>query len=195
MRGMWKWAVVAVVGVVGLGQVSGQPGGGGGFPFGGGGFGGFAQDSYSLLKNKKVQTELKVSEDQLTKLSEGVDKLVKDTLDEKQNKRLSQIVLQVKGTNAFKDPKVQKDLKFTAKQTKEINTLFADYDKEVAELKGFGDFKKRQELTKALKEHVEEVLTADQKTAYEAMCGEKFEMGGGKGPGKGGDKKPKKDDA
>jgi hypothetical protein len=195
MRGKTKITLVAVCGLLSAGLVVGQPGG---FqpPFGGGGFGGFGGDAYSLVKNKQVQKELKMTEEQIEKIPGAVEKAIKGVLDDKQMARLNQIQLQMKGTAAFKDPEIQTKLKFTKAQKEDISALYSDYEKEVDKLrkeggKG-GGFKKIGEMRKELEERVQSVLTSEQKTQWEGMTGEKFKMQfGGGGPG--GGKKPKDD--
>lgn len=178
-----------------------------------GGFGGFGpRDITSLLQSPEVRKELNLTEQQAEKIPGAIMKALSDVLDEKQLKRLRQIDLQVKGNQAFFDPRVQKDLKLSEDQISNIKSILEDSRKEQAEIfkdaKG-GNFQaigeKMTALRKETNEKVHGVLTADQRKAWKQMLGEefKFERPGGVGGffKKGGDpkkaadpKKRKKDD-
>src|SRR5262245_27735891 len=80
-----------------------QPGGGGKFGGGFGGGGGGNTDPLALLRNDSVKKELGLTEDQTAKLPDAVRKALADVLDAKQQKRLREIELQQKGTNALAD--------------------------------------------------------------------------------------------
>ena len=191
-------AAFLVVGLVG-GQ---QPGGGKGK----GGFGGFggkgaAMDAATLIKLDQVKKELGVTEEQVEKIPSALLKALSSVLDEKQMTRLRQIELQQRGTQAFLEAQVQKELKITPEQSGNIKTILDDNRKELAEIlqeaKG-GGFQGLQEkmasLTKETNEKVQGVLTADQRRAYKQMLGDEFKLDmqkGGFGGGKG--KKNKKD--
>jgi len=183
-----------VVGLVG-GQ---QPGGfGGGFGGKGGGFGN--QDAVSLLRLDQVKKELGVTEEQVEKIPAAVLKALSGVLDEKQMTRLRQIELQQRGTQAFLDATVQKELKITPEQSGSIKTILDDSRKEQAEIfaeaKGGGGFGGLQEKMTALRkettEKVQGVLSSDQRKAYKQLIGEEFklEMKGGFGGGGKGKKK------
>lgn len=174
-----------------------QPGGGGKF---GGGFGGGGggNDPLALLRNESVKKELGLTEEQTAKLPDAVRKALADVLDAKQQKRLREIELQQKGTNALADASVQKDLKLSEDQTKNIKTIIEDSRKARAEmfkdLKG-GDFagmrEKMQAMQKETNEKLNEVLTAEQRRSWKQMQGEEFKL---VTPGGGGFKDaPKKD--
>ncbi len=183
-----------------------QPGGGGGF---GRGFGG-ATNPYTLLISADVKKEIDVTEEQLEKLPDEMMVAIAKVLNEKQFKRFKQLYLQKKENAAFKDPAVQKELKMTDEQKKNIATLLADQTKELADLApkggaggfkkgGGGDFKANQEkmetVRKDTKEKIYTVLTKEQRKAWRDMIGEefKFTTGGGFGGGFGKGKDAKKD--
>jgi hypothetical protein len=186
-------AAFVVVGLVG-GQ---QPGGFGGF--GKGGIGA-AQDAASLIKLDQVKKELNITDEQVQRIPGALLKALGGVLDEKQMTRLRQIELQQRGTQAFLDASLQKELKITPEQSGNIKTILDDSVKErteiLAEAKG-GGFQGAQEkltaLTKETTEKIQGVLTADQRRAYKGMLGEEFKLEmkgfGGKGGGKGKNKK------
>ena len=186
--------VALAVAFVVVGLVGGQQfGGRGGF---GGKGGGANQDAYTLLRNDQVKKELGVSEEQVEKIPAAVMKALGSVLDDKQMKRLRQIELQQRGTQAFLDASVQKDLKITPEQTGNIKTILDDSRKEQAEAfkeaQGGGGFgavqEKLAELRKETNEKVQAVLTSDQRKAYKQLLGEEFKMQfkgfGGQGKGK-----------
>ncbi len=159
-----------------------QPGGG---RFGGGGPGGGGANPLFLLQNKDVQKELGIDADELNaKLPEALNKALAGVLTEAQQKRFNQIVLQQKGTGAFRDAALQAALKISSEQKENIETILKDAAKERQELfaggAGGGDFKERfskmQEMTKETNEKVYGVLTSDQRKAYKQMLGEEFKM-------------------
>jgi hypothetical protein len=192
-----------LVGLVGGQQPGGKGGKGGKGGFGKGGFGAAQTDAASLVKMDAVKKELNITDEQNDKIPDAIMKGLAGVLDEKQITRLRQIVLQQKGTQAFLDTSVQKELKITSEQANNIKTILSDSDKEraeiMAEAKG-GGFQGLQEkfteLTKETTEKVQGVLTADQRRAFKQLLGEEFQLpkggfggfGGGKG-GKGGKKK------
>src|SRR5205085_3611903 len=110
-----------------------QPGGKGKGGFGGFGAKGGNQDAYTLLRNEQVKKELGVTEEQVEKIPAAVLKALSGVLDEKQMTRLRQIELQQRGTQAFLDASVQKDLHITPEQTANIKTILDDFRKEQAE--------------------------------------------------------------
>jgi hypothetical protein len=195
---VWFLASASLLMFISVAWVEGQGGDkkgkGGGFGGGFGGFGGFGNDPYSLFNRADVKKELDITDDQVEKLPGEVMVAIGKVLNEKQFKRFKQIELQKKGNNAFKDKTVQKQLKLTDDQIKNVSTLIDDSNKEVAELfkggkgggKGGGNFEKIDTIRKEAKEKIFEVLTKDQRTSWRDMIGEefKFQQGGFGGFGK-----------
>jgi delta 1-pyrroline-5-carboxylate dehydrogenase len=191
MRVIGKSMVALAVAFVVVGLVGGQQFGGRGGGFGG--KGGGTQDAYTLLRNDQVKKELGVTEEQVDKIPAAVMKALGSVLDDKQMKRLRQIELQQRGTQAFLDTHVQKELKITPEQSGNIKTILDDSRKEQAEAfkeaQGGGGFgaiqEKLAELRKETNEKVQAVLTSDQRRAYKQLLGEEFKLEfkgfGGKG--------------
>jgi hypothetical protein len=127
-------------------------GGFGGFGGFGGPGGTTGPDKLTIVTNKGVQTELDINEKQLkliedrqkkqrelygelrsmdpeeakdefTKFNKTNDTVITKALTTKQNKRLSEIVIQQKGTRALSDPDVAKALVLTGKQKDEIEDI------------------------------------------------------------------------
>ena len=99
---MRKMSVILGMFVIGLslaGIASGQVGLGGGGMAGGIG----RQNPVQLLNNASVKKELDLSDEQLDKLSPEILKAIGKVLNETQMKRFSEIELQQRGNNAFKD--------------------------------------------------------------------------------------------
>jgi hypothetical protein len=142
---------------------------------GGRGFGG-GIDAGMLLGQKSVQEELKMSEDQITKvdklnkdlrdkyandlkdkdkraetmkkMTEERNKALADTLKPEQTKRLKQIEIQLGGLNALAKEEVQTALKLSDKQKADIKSRVDDLAKDSQELfKDAGkDFSKFAEI-------------------------------------------------
>lgn len=187
-------AVVLVFGLVAIVE-SQQPTPRG---FGGGGPGG---NPLSLVQNPAVVKELNLTEEQLKKLPDAVQKALADVLDAKQLKRLNQIQLQQRGTNALTDPKVASALKLSDSQRDKIKTIQEDSRKEMAELfKGGGGreaFQKIAGMRKETQEKLQSVLTDDQKKAWNDLLGEELKLQpfGGAGGGQKKGRLKKKTDA
>jgi Spy/CpxP family protein refolding chaperone len=194
-------------------------------------FGGGGQIGKSLLLgNEKVQKELKISEDQKSKittvasesrpnsrelfsglrdlseeerrakfqeirekfrkLAQEADKKISEILTDSQNKRLGEILLQLRGLNALTDKELAGKLKITADQQQSIKDLFeAQRDMQREFYSGLRDLSqeerrkkfeelrtKGEDLRKETETAVLGVLSASQKTAFENMKGEKFEI-------------------
>jgi Spy/CpxP family protein refolding chaperone len=132
-----------------------RPGGGGN---GGGGFGGTA-----LLGQKSVQTELKLSDEQVKKVNEFVAKqretfaglrdasreerrakfeenrkaseaAVDSILDGEQRTRFGQIVLQLRGADALGDPEIAGKVGLDAEQKKNVDGLISSAREEMRSL-------------------------------------------------------------
>jgi Spy/CpxP family protein refolding chaperone len=195
-----------------------------------------------LLRSPDVQKDLKITDEQKTKLEDAVkketekrqeqfaamkdggfdkdkmqaamkemaeaaDKTIKDILNADQQKRLKQITWQQAGSAAFGDKDVESGLKLTDEQKDKIKGINEEMQEDVRNIarESQGNREEMQTKITALRketmEKAEGVLTADQKKAFTAMLGAKFEgkietgMGGGQGKGggrnkgKGGDKK------
>jgi len=224
------------------GERFGQAGRGG---FGGGGRrGGGGVDAGRLLRNEKVQTELKLDEDQrgeLAKLAEeAIDsvremfsgfrdlsdaerqekmeemrtkrqelqadmrKKLEAVLNTDQVKRLDEITLQVRGIGALADKQYMGKLSITDQQKQGIEDVVEAQRDMQREL--FGSFrdlrdldpdeqqekmaemrKKGEEISTETEAAVLELLTAEQRTNFEELKGEPFELdrrelfGGGRG--------------
>jgi hypothetical protein len=135
--------------------------------FGGGMRGGFGMDMLSLANQKSVQEELKVSDEQATKIKDlaakqresfgslkdlsreerrtkvaeqrkANDKAIAEVLKTDQVKRLKQITWQLQGTRAFRNEEVATALKLTDDQKGKIKTIQEDAFKSMRELFGKG---------------------------------------------------------
>jgi K+/H+ antiporter YhaU regulatory subunit KhtT len=185
MRVVGTLALAAAVGLFLVGLASGQRPGGG---FGGFGGGARAIDPGTLIHNPQVQKELKLSEDQVKKVDEAVAKAIGTVLEPEQQKRLDQISMQLKGSKAFTDPKIQTALKFTAEQKDNVKTIIEDSEKEIKELlkeKNKEAFTKLATLRKEADEKVKNVLNESQKKMWTEMIGEEFKLAVGGGFKKG----------
>ena len=141
-------------------------------------------------REKRQQLQKTITEESMKALS--------DVLSADQVKRLKQIMLQVRGAQAFADPEVQKDLKLTDDQKDKIKTINDDARQEGQSIReaAAGDFQEMQKkmaaLNKETMEKVSGVLTDDQKKAWKDLTGEPFEFKpdpgqfGGRGKKKGG---------
>jgi hypothetical protein len=168
-------AVVAFIAAPVCAQQQRRGGGGGRGAGAGMGPGGMSQ--LGLLAQKSVQEELKLTPDQVEKVTEAqrkqqgarqgfadlspeertkkiqemakeTDKLVADMLKPDQAKRLKQIQLQQQGAMAFNNPEVAKALNFTAEQKQKLKDIQDMVAKERAALRqGGGD---RQEAAKKI---------------------------------------------
>jgi hypothetical protein len=200
MRKLGYMLGVFALGLVAVGAVTGQQQpqkkfGGGGFGFGGFGGGG----PLALIYRNDVKKELDITDEQMQKVPDAIQKALGDVLNEKQLTRLRQLDLQQRGPNAFTDAKLQKDLSVTAEQTESIKSILDEAAKERQEIfkEGFGGGgqEKIAALNKETKEKVQGVLTADQRKQYRQMLGEEFKFEQQGFGGFGGNKKFKKKDA
>ena len=126
---------------------------------------------------KKMQDERKVRSDKMREQLEEV-------LLPGQLKRLKEISIQVQGVAALANEEVQKELKVTDAQKKELEEAREKIQNEMRdkmrELMASGDRDKMREAFGKVREDIETqvlaVLTASQKTEFEKMKGDKFEM-------------------
>jgi hypothetical protein len=158
-----------------------------GFGMGGMGMAGFGKmDPLTLLRNADVKKELDLSEEQLEKIPAAAMKAAAEVLNDKQMKRFRQIELQVRGVQAFvKDESLRSKLMISESQTKNIQEILADEQREITEMQkenkgkggfGGGNFEKMQAIQKESKEKIMGVLTSDQKKSYKEMIGDEFKF-------------------
>ena len=133
--------------------------------------------------------------EKMAKLTEETKKAVEGVLEAKQTKRLGEIDYQLKGFAAFADKAVQEKLKLDDVQKDKLKGINEEYTKDRTELakdrprggrpgaqQSDEDKAKLAEFTKksdALRKEAEDkatgVLTADQKTAWKDLVGEKVD--------------------
>jgi Spy/CpxP family protein refolding chaperone len=115
-------------------------------------------------------------------IGEETEKALAEVLKPEQAKRLKQISLQQRGSQAFNDDEVQKDLKLTDDQKDKIKTLNEDLGKDTREIfqNAQGNFREAGEkaatLRKETLEKVVSLLTDEQKKEWKEMTGEPFEV-------------------
>jgi hypothetical protein len=129
----------------------------------------------------KMKELLKTSAEESKKIA---DKFASE-LKPEQAARFKQIQIQVAGLRAYERDEVKTALKLTDKQLEEIKTTAGEIAKDIQEIrKGIpkGDQEKRAEAEKKIAElttkglsKISEGLTADQKKAWEALTGKKFD--------------------
>jgi hypothetical protein len=129
------------------------------------------------------------------KMSAETAKAIAAALKPEQAKRLKEIEVQQLGIGAFDDAEVQKQLKLTADQKKDIKAIREDLRKDIDKVyTGVGGDrtkfaeaqKKVAALTKEAKEKMVGKLTADQKKTWTKMIGAPFELKVGISPLPGG---------
>jgi hypothetical protein len=183
----------------------------------GGGRGGMGGPG-GLIANKSVQTELKLTEEQVKKAAEAVgavrkkhsedfqalqdlqgderrqkqqeltktvseetSKALGDILTADQVKRLKEITLQTRGSQAFTDAEIQTALKLTDDQKDKVKTINDDFREEMRGLFGGGgdpqeNMKKMTAMRKEAMDKTVAVLTDDQKKSWTEMSGKPFEL-------------------
>lgn len=132
-------------------------------------------------------------------MQKKTDAKIAGVLNADQNKRLKQIGIQQAGGRALFREDVQKDLNLTAVQKKSLADLQTKNQENMQQMmQSMRDQSMtREEMqaameknNKSMNDEALKVLTAEQKTAFEAMKGPKFEgkiqMGGGRGGNGGG---------
>ncbi|MEM0924415.1 MAG: hypothetical protein AAGJ83_00120 [Planctomycetota bacterium] len=153
-------------------------------------------------ENRAKMTELF---EKARKQREEFDAKQAERLDEvlfpEQMERLKQIHVQVLGVQALMNARVAKELNLSASQKEELTETARSIQEDVREKMremfqggGGGDFReKAEEMRKEAEQKILGVLTSDQKTSFEKMKGEPFEMptergrfGGGQRGGAGG---------
>jgi putative heme-binding domain-containing protein len=176
--------------------VAGQPPGGGPQP----GFGkgkGKGNDFMTLLNNASVKDELKLTDQQLQQLPAAILKQLAGVLSEKQIQRLQQIYLQQRGNSALLESDIKKELNITSDQAQKIQAILdgqAKAQDDIFQAGGF-DFEKVQQIQDAATSKIQGVLSAEQKTAWNKLIGQPFDLKGGFGGGGGGGQKKGKQKA
>jgi hypothetical protein len=133
--------------------------------------------NFQNLSNEQRQK----MQDITTKLNEEFTPKLKDLLSADQMKRLKQIQVQEQGAGALTNADVAAELALTDDQKKKLADVQAEYGRKQRELfTGGGDIQERiakgRELTAARDKQAVEVLTAEQKTKYEALKGSPFDV-------------------
>jgi Spy/CpxP family protein refolding chaperone len=148
------------------------------------------KDDFAALAKVDQQERREKFQELFKTIGEETEKGLADVLKPEQSKRLKQISLQQRGSQAFNEEDVQKTLKLTDDQKDKIKTLNEDAGKEMREIfqNAQGNLREAGEKAAALrKETMEKVmalLTDEQKKAWKDMTGEPFEVrfeGGGFG--------------
>ncbi len=142
------------------------------------------KDDFAALAKVDEQERREKVQKWFKAISEETEKELASVLTPEQSKRLKQISLQMRGSQAFNEEEVQKSLNLTDDQKDKIKTLNEDLGKEMQGLVQPGqDFFKFQEVRQKAatlrKETVEKVvalLTDDQKKAWKEMTGDLFEV-------------------
>jgi Spy/CpxP family protein refolding chaperone len=150
-------------------------------------------------------TELR---EKMTKAAEETGKKIAAVLNDTQNARLDQIVLQQRGNRALTSKDTIAKLNITKEQQQQIKDLVDAQGEMTRELfSGLRDIpreeraakfaelgKKREEITTETNKAVMEVLTASQKTQFEQLKGAEFKLERGsfgrRRPGQGGNRRP-----
>jgi Spy/CpxP family protein refolding chaperone len=140
------------------------------------------QDDFAALANLEQQERREKMQEIFKSIGEETEKGMADVLKPEQSKRLKQIVLQTKGTQAFGEEDVQKSLNLTDDQKDKIKTLNEDLGKDIRETfqNSQGNFqetgKKVSTLRKETMDKVLALLTDDQKKSWKDMTGDPFEL-------------------
>jgi hypothetical protein len=123
----------------------------------------------------------------LAKMDDEYRKAAAEILKPEQARRLQQIERQVPGVRAFLNEEVAKGLKLTDDQNGKIKGVITEYLKDLAALskdpgvlfdkeKMEAHQKAVKKLTKAARDNIDEVLTADQRKAWKELTGAPFEL-------------------
>ncbi|HZU36500.1 MAG TPA: hypothetical protein VFA18_11355, partial [Gemmataceae bacterium] len=95
--------------------------------------------------------------------NEEAQKSLKGLLKPEQDKRLHQIMLQMRGPQAFTDAKIQEKLKLSDDQKNSIKSIMEDQQKEIQEARDNMDFQKMGEIRRETNNKLQGVLNDDQK--------------------------------
>lgn len=169
--------------------------GGGRGPGGPGGFGGPGGRGGADLSEEERQKRMEEFRKQAEERAKKTDAALKSVLDEKQMARLEELRIQREGAAALSRPEVAAKLKLSDEQKEKVKTAlesgrmdrnaFGGRDASPEDRqKAMAEFAAKREKANA---DAVAVLTEEQKTAFAALQGEKFEFPqpnfGGRGPG------------
>jgi Spy/CpxP family protein refolding chaperone len=144
------------------------------------------QDVPEEERQEKAQTMMR-------ELAADVKKELRAVLDADQFARYEQINLQAMGVDAFLQPEVIEQLKITAEQQEKLQQAVGTMREQMMEISQSaqrdreGAMRRMTELRQSTQKKVMELMTADQKSAWEKMIGKPFQMpafGGGFGGGR-----------
>lgn len=116
----------------------------------------------------------------MEEMNKKADETIKQILDEKQQQRLWELIIQKEGARTFTWPNVAEKLGLDQAQKDQINKIRTDNAKKQVILSGLSpeERKKAQDEANSHREKVKAelltVLTADQKEAFQKMQGTKF---------------------
>jgi Spy/CpxP family protein refolding chaperone len=140
-------------------------------------------EDYAAKQRKSFQGLRDLSQEErrekLAQIAKENEQLLKDTLKPEQAKRLREISLQLAGPAALHDPEVAKALNLTGEQKEKLRGIEEEARRERRELfQAGGDReerrKKAEELRKANREKVMNLLTPEQKEKWKELTGEPF---------------------
>jgi hypothetical protein len=140
--------------------------------------------NFQNLSSDERQKRTEKMNDVNTKLDEEFTPKLKELLSADQMKRLKQIQMQEQGAGALTNAAVAAELSLTDDQKKKLDDLLAEYGRKQRELftagGGGGDFQERfaklRDLNSERDKKALELLTAEQKTKYEALKGSPFDV-------------------
>lgn len=173
------------------------------------------REAMSGFGRDMTDEQRKEMREKMEKLSDETKKAVEGALDDKQKTRLGEINVQNMGFAAFSNKDVQEKLKLTDAQKEKVKSVAESYRKDQEELrkdapparrgqagtqpseedqKKLAEYRKKIDALRAeAEDKVKAELTADQKTTWKTMIGEKFDTtklqqgfggaGGGTRPG------------
>jgi Spy/CpxP family protein refolding chaperone len=140
------------------------------------------RDDFASLGKLDPEQRREKGQEIFKAIGEETEKGMAEVLKPEQSKRLKQIVLQAKGSQAFNEEEVQKDVKLTDDQKDKIKTLNEDLGGEIREVfqNAQGNFqeagKKVATLRKETMDKVVALMTDDQKKTWKEMTGDPFEV-------------------
>ncbi|MCA8996494.1 MAG: hypothetical protein KDA80_05910 [Planctomycetaceae bacterium] len=137
----------------------------------------------NMSEEERESTREKMQE-KMTALNKEAEAAVREAVSESQWTRLQQISWQSLGARALRENEVAKALTLTEEQQTQIESAFEDAEAARREMfssrRPGGNFReaaeKMQELQSKTEENVMAILTADQKTQWSELTGEKFEL-------------------